>query len=95
MSSHAITMTVLLSLSGSSSLKDKRSVIRSILDRFGRMRNVAVSETGMRESWSQAELTLSVVGDSPSYVDHEADRLLHSIEASGQIVLTVIRTESY
>ena len=95
MSSHAITMTVLLSLADSSSLKDKRSVIRSILDRFGRMRNVAVSETGMRDSWAQAELTLSVVGDSPSYVEQEAERLLRGMDASDELVVTVIRTERY
>ncbi len=95
MSSHAITMTVLLSLASSSSLKDKRSVIRSIMDRFGRIRSVAVSETGMRDSWAGAELTFSVVGDSPSYVEQEAARILDSMESAHELVITVIRTERY
>lgn len=95
MSSAAITMTVLLSLADSSSLKDKRSVIRSILDRFGKIRNVAVSETGMRDSWAQAELTLSVVGDSPSYVEQEAERLLLRMEEAAELVVSVVRTERY
>ncbi len=95
MSSHAITMTVLLSLADSSSLKDKRSVILSIMDRFGRKRNIAVSETGMRDSWAVAELTFSVVGDSPSYVEQEAARLLNSIDSAHELVITVIRTERY
>ena len=95
MSSHAITVTVLLSLADSSSLKDKRSVIRSILDRFGKARNIAASETGMRDSWAEAELTLSVVGDSPSYVENEAERLIAAMEGSYDLTVTVIRTESY
>lgn len=95
MSSAAITMTVLLSLADSSSLKDKRSVIRSILDRFGKNRNVAISETGMRDSWAQAELTLSVVGDSPSYVEHEAERILLRMEEAAEMVVSVVRIERY
>jgi uncharacterized protein YlxP (DUF503 family) len=50
-----------LHVPGAASLKDKRSVVKSIKDRLHNEFNVSVAETGHRDVWQRAELTACVV----------------------------------
>ena len=50
-----------LSLPGCSSLKEKRSVIRSIKDRLRHRYNVSVAETAYQDVKTRAELTVALV----------------------------------
>ena len=50
-----------LHVGGAASLKDKRSVIKSIKDRLHNEFNVSVAETGHHDVWQRAELTACVV----------------------------------
>lgn len=43
------------------SLKDKRSVLKSLKDRLHNEFNVSVAETGRHDAWQAAELTVCVV----------------------------------
>lgn len=79
---------VVVSVPSSTSLKDKRSVIRGLVNAIGRGRNVAVAETGMKGSHKVAELTIAVVGDSPSYTDSELMRIVDGIGQDGSCEVT-------
>ena len=50
-----------LHLANSHSLKDKRSVVKSLKDRLHNEFNVSVAETGRHEAWQRAELTACLV----------------------------------
>ena len=50
-----------LHLAGAGSLKDKRSVVKSMKDRLHNEFNVSVAETGHHDTWQRAELTACVV----------------------------------
>jgi uncharacterized protein YlxP (DUF503 family) len=50
-----------LHLAGAHSLKDKRSVIKSVKDRLHNEFNVSVAETGRHDAWQSAELTVCLV----------------------------------
>ncbi|MEJ7810969.1 MAG: DUF503 domain-containing protein [Gemmatimonadaceae bacterium] len=50
-----------LHLAGAASLKDKRSVIKSMKDRLHNEFNVSVAETGHHDAWQRAEVTACVV----------------------------------
>ena len=50
-----------LHLAGAHSLKDKRSVIKSLKDRLHNEFNVSVAETGRHDAWQSAELTVCLV----------------------------------
>jgi uncharacterized protein len=70
------------------SLKDKRSVVRSLKDRLRAKLNVSVAETGAQDLWQRAELTVcAVAGDrrqADSVLD-SADRLVEA-EARARII---------
>jgi uncharacterized protein len=50
-----------LEIFGAQSLKDKRSVVKSLKDRMRDRFNVSVAETAHQDKWQRAELTACVV----------------------------------
>jgi uncharacterized protein YlxP (DUF503 family) len=71
---------VTLHLEGSQSLKDKRQVVRSLVDRLRRQFNVAVAEVEEQESWQTAVLGLAVVSNEAGHAAHQLDRVVDAIE---------------
>lgn len=58
------TCLVHLHVTNSLSLKDKRQVIKSLIDRLRRSFNVSVAEVGATDKWQEAELALACVSNS-------------------------------
>ena len=61
------------------SLKDKRSVLKSLKDRLHNRFNVSVAETAHHDLWQRAELAASVVSTDRQHAERvlrEADRLV-------------------
>jgi uncharacterized protein YlxP (DUF503 family) len=84
-----------LALPGCTSLKEKRSVLRSIRDRLRARFNVSVAETGLQDVHARAELTIVVVssdGRLAEAVLEKADRL---VESHGGAVISSVRRERY
>lgn len=65
-----------LHLAGAHSLKDKRSVIRSLKDRLHNEFNVSVAETGRHDAWQHAELTVALVATDRRH----AESVLESVD---------------
>ena len=77
---HVGACLITLHLAGSQSLKDKRQVVRSLIDRVRRQFNVAVSEVEEQESWQTAVLGLAVVSSEAGHAARQLDRILAAIE---------------
>jgi uncharacterized protein YlxP (DUF503 family) len=58
-----------LEVFGCQSLKEKRSVVRSLKERLRNRFNVSVAETGHNDLWQRAELTACVVSTDRRQVD--------------------------
>jgi uncharacterized protein YlxP (DUF503 family) len=70
-----------LSLPGAHSLKEKRSVLRSVKDRLHNQFNVSVAETAYHDLWQRAELTACVVATDRRQAESvlaSADRFVES-----------------
>jgi uncharacterized protein YlxP (DUF503 family) len=73
-----------LHLAGAHSLKDKRSVIKSLKDRLHNQFNVSVAETGRHEAWQLAELTVCLVAADRRHAEsvlEAVDRFVDSTPA--------------
>jgi uncharacterized protein len=70
------------------SLKEKRTVVRSLKERLRNKLNVAVAETGSQDMWQRAEITACTVATdrrrAESILD-SADKMVES-EARGRII---------
>ncbi len=64
MALHVLALEVDLRIPGADSLKDKRSVVRTIVDGSKRRFGVSASETGSTEARQRAELGFAVVSGS-------------------------------
>ena len=70
-----------LEVFGCQSLKQKRSVVRSLKERLRNRFNVAVAETGHYDLWQRAEITACAVSNEAGLVDSvldNADRFVNS-----------------
>jgi len=68
-----------LHLGACQSLKDKRTIVKSLKDRLHNRFNVSVAETAHQDLWQRAELTASVVSTDRRHAEsvlREADRLV-------------------
>lgn len=66
-----------LHLPSSRSLKDKRRVVKSLVDRIHQRYRVSVAETGFHDLHQRAEISLAVVTNS----EGEMDKLMEEIHS--------------
>jgi uncharacterized protein YlxP (DUF503 family) len=73
---------ITLHLPASASLKDKRQVVRSVLQRVRNQFEVAAAEVASQESWQVATLGLSYVSGSAQHAQEVLEHAGRYIEAS-------------
>ncbi|MBW1645202.1 MAG: DUF503 domain-containing protein [Deltaproteobacteria bacterium] len=82
---HVGICQVTLYLPDNHSLKGKRKVIKSLIERLKNRFNVAVAETGGQDEWQRAVLSLCLVANDGSFVNQGLDKILDFIEADGRL----------
>jgi len=82
------SQTWTLSLPGCASLKDKRSVLRSLRDRLRGKFNVAVAETGLQSVHGRAEITMVFVANDGRMVQSVLDNTDHFVECHRGVVIS-------
>ena len=70
---HVGALEVDLHLPACHSLKEKRAVIKPILDGCRRRYAVAAAEVGSQDKWQRAELGVAAVAGSPTHVTEVLD----------------------
>jgi uncharacterized protein YlxP (DUF503 family) len=72
---HTATLKVELHIPTSHSLKEKRAVIKPILEGARRRFQVAAAEVDHQAKWQRASLGFAVVGGSPAHVGDVLDKV--------------------
>lgn len=75
MALHVLACTIDLHLPQSHSLKDKRAVVKTILEGARRRYQVAAAETDHQEKWQRAELAFVGVSATSSHVTQMLDNV--------------------
>ena len=89
------SLTWELSLPGCSSLKEKRSVIRSLRDRLRNEFNVSVAETALQDVHERAELTIALVASDGRMAESVLQKADQLVENHGGAIITSLRRELY
>ncbi|HIJ19786.1 MAG TPA: DUF503 domain-containing protein [Deltaproteobacteria bacterium] len=74
------TLKIVFMLHDNRSLKGKRKVVRSIVDRLRAKFNVSVAETGANDKWQKIELGICTVGNDTRHVDSSLNHIMDFIE---------------
>ncbi|MEQ1856930.1 MAG: DUF503 domain-containing protein [Longimicrobiales bacterium] len=89
------SLTWELALPGCSSLKEKRSVIRSLRDKLRDKFNVSVAETGLQDVHARAEITIALVASDGTFAESVFQQADHLVEAHGGAVIVGVRREIF
>ncbi|MBW1829033.1 MAG: DUF503 domain-containing protein [Deltaproteobacteria bacterium] len=86
------TLKVEFYLTDNRSLKGKRKVIRSMVDKVKSRFNVSIAEVGSNDMWQKIELGISAVGNDRRHIDSSLSHVLDFLESLylAQIVNTEI-----
>lgn len=88
------TLSLTLHIPESHSLKEKRMVVRSLVERLRRRFNVAVAEVGDHDVWQVATLAAVVVSGDSRHAEEMIAKVLRAVEdEEGEALLTESRIE--
>jgi len=62
------------------SLKEKRHVLRKLVDRVKARFNVAISEVGDNDLWQRAQMGFCTVGNDRRHINSSLDKVIYFIE---------------
>jgi uncharacterized protein YlxP (DUF503 family) len=74
-----------LEIFGAQSLKEKRFVLKSLLDRLPNQLNVSVAEVGHQDLWQRAEIAVVTVASSRKVVEATLQSVDRAVERNGQL----------
>ncbi len=86
-------LKVALFLSEPQSLKDKRRIIKSLIERLKNKFNVSVAEIGQLDSWNHCELGLTCISNEAGHTDSMMASAINFIEDQGTVEISGIQTE--
>jgi len=75
------TMKIILHLHDNRSLKGKRKVVRSMVDKIKHKFNVSIAEVGSNDKWQRIELGVSAVGNDRRHIDTSLNNILSYMES--------------
>jgi uncharacterized protein YlxP (DUF503 family) len=75
------TIIIELHLHDNHSLKGKRKIVRSMVDKVKHKFNVAIAEVGSNDKWQKIELGVSTVGNDRRHIDSSLAEVLSFLES--------------
>ena len=80
-----------LSMQGVTSLKGKRSIIKSLIGRLKSRFNISISEVDHQDSKTSAVIGISIVSNDTHFIDQQFDAILHFMRNDGRFYLSQIQ----
>ena len=75
------TLKIEFMLFDNQSLKGKRKVVRSMVDKVKARFNVSIAEVGSNDKWQKIELGISAVGNDRRHIDSSLSHILGFLDA--------------
>src|SRR6059058_3516521 len=84
-----------LYIHGAASLKDKRQVLRKVVDRLRSRFNVSVAEVADNDIWQRAVIGICAVANDHSFVNEVLDKCARDAGGIADIVKREMEIETY
>lgn len=82
---HIGSLTVALYIHTANSLKDKRSVIKSLIESTRRKFNVSIAEVDDLDKWRKATIGIVCVANDGPYLDRVLTKVVDSLESIPEV----------
>ena len=88
-------MTAQLYLHGVTSLKDKRKIVKSLIERLKNRFNISVSEVDHNDIKTSALIAIAVVSNNARFVNQQLDKVLDFLRNDGRFALGPVERETF
>lgn len=88
-------LTVELHLHGLTSLKQKRSIIKSLLGRMRNKFNISAAEVYRQDNKQLAVIGISIVSNETRYINQQFDKMVNFMERDGRFYMGTIERETF
>jgi len=85
---------MVLGIDNAFSLKEKRSVVKSIIERLKSRYNISVAEVGFNDKWKNAVIGVACVSNEAAHADSMLASVVNFVENDGRAVLIDYSTET-
>lgn len=77
---HFAVLTFEIFIPSSHSLKEKRSVIKSLMAKLRNKFNISVTESAYHDKWQRAQIVTAEVSTDKKYLDSSVQKIINFIE---------------
>lgn len=88
-------MTAHLSLQGITSLKEKRSIVKSLIGRLKNRFNISIAEVDYQDSKSIAVIGVAVVSNDTRFIDQQFDAIVGFMRNDGRFYLSQVERDTF
>ncbi len=88
-------MRTQLHLHGISSLKQKRSIVKSVIGRLKSRFNISIAEVDHQDSKSSAVIAMTIVSNKTGLIDRQFDAVISFMQKDGRFYLGQIQRETF
>ncbi|NQT56011.1 MAG: DUF503 domain-containing protein [Desulfobacteraceae bacterium] len=75
------TLRIEFRLSDNRSLKGKRKIVRSMVDKVRNKFNMSIAEVGSNDRWQKIELGVSAIGNDRRHIDSSLNSVLRFLDS--------------
>jgi len=91
---HLGTLIVVIHLHDTQSLKDKRQIIKSLIETTRQKFNISIAEVDDLDMWGRATVGIACVANDKQFVNKVLDKVLDTLESNptidvGEVVMEV------
>lgn len=84
---------VRLYLGGAHSLKEKRSVVKSLLEKTRHKFALSMAEVGDHDLWQSSRIGFALVGNDKGFLEREMEKILDFLEQGGEAEIAAVKHE--
>ncbi len=88
-------LTAHLSMQGVTSLKGKRSIVKSVIGRLKSRFNISISEVDHQDSKTSAVIGISIVSNDSHFINQQFDTIINFMRNDGRFYLGQIERETF
>ena len=88
-------MTAQLHMQGINSLKEKRSIIKSLIGRLKSRFNISISEVNRQDEKRSAVIAIAMVSNDTCFIDRQFDAIISFMRKDGRFYLGQIERETF
>ncbi|MFZ2148098.1 MAG: DUF503 domain-containing protein [Sedimentisphaerales bacterium] len=88
-------LTAHLSMQGITSLKGKRSIVKSVIGRLKSRFNISIAEVDRQDSKASAVIGISIVSNDTRFIEQQFDAIINFMRNDGRFYLGQIERETF